>query len=102
MADMLTLVAYLKAKPGLEEEMRQKLLSLVGPSRKEAGCIDYDLHRSNDDPGFFLFYENWRSQKDLDDHFEMPYLKEFMATIGDLLAEDIDIKFYTMLSERSR
>lgn len=101
MADMLTLVAYLKAKPGNEEETKQTLLSLVGPSRKEAGCIDYHLHQSDDDPGLFFFYENWRSKQDLDDHFEMPYLKEFMATIGNLLAEEIDIKFFTMLSDRN-
>jgi len=67
-SEQVTLVAYLKPRPGKEAETRELLLSLVGPTREEAGCIDYHLHRSNTEPCVFLFYENWRSQKDLDDH----------------------------------
>ena len=101
-AGMTTLVAYVKAKPGKEAELKQVLLGLVGPTRKEAGCIDYHLHVSDDDPRTFLFYENWRTRKDLDEHLEMPYLKAFIARHPELLDGDIPLHFYTMLSERPR
>lgn len=99
---MTTLVAYVKAKPGKEAELKKTLMGLVGPTRKEVGCIDYHLHVSDDDPRLFLFYENWRSRKDLDEHLKMPYLVEFFGKREHLVEGDIPLHFYTMLSERPR
>lgn len=100
MSEQVTLVAYLKPRPGKEDETRELLLSLVGPTRDEAGCIDYHLHRSNEDPCVFMFYENWRSQKDLDEHLGLPHLKALFAKKDELLSEDITIELFTMTSTR--
>jgi quinol monooxygenase YgiN len=98
--DIVTVVAYLTPRPGKEDETQDLLLSLVEPTRKEPGCIDYDLHRSNDDPCVFLFYENWRKKEDLDEHLTMPHLQPLFDRKDDLLAKDIDVKIYTMASTR--
>jgi quinol monooxygenase YgiN len=101
-AQMVTLVAYLKAKAGKEAELRKTLMGLVGPTRKEAGCINYHLHISQDDPRVFMFYENWRSKPDLDAHLKMPYLADFFGKRETLLEGEIDLKLYTMISEMPR
>ena len=62
------LTAIVKAKPGQEDAVKEALLSLVEPTRKEAGCLCYNLHQSKSDPTMFMFYEQWASQKDLDAH----------------------------------
>ena len=49
-AKPLTVIAQIKAKPGKESRVRQELLSLVAPSRKDAGCLNYDLHQALDNP----------------------------------------------------
>jgi quinol monooxygenase YgiN len=49
--------------------------ALVAPTRAESGCINYDLHRSNDDPSVWMLYENWRSPDDLEQHFKRPTSK---------------------------
>jgi len=36
----LTVAAQIKTKPGKERLVRQELLSLVNPSRKDAGCLN--------------------------------------------------------------
>ncbi len=94
----VTVLARFKAKPGLEEQVKGEILSLVAPTRAEAGCINYDLHRSPADPALFILYENWVSMKDLEDHLAMPYLEAFKAKAGDLLAEPLDISFWEMIS----
>ncbi len=38
---------------------------------------------------------------DLEKHFEEPYLKAFFARKDELVEGEIDIKFYTMLSDRN-
>ena len=67
-ANTLTVIAQVKAKPGKEAEVRKELLSLVAPSRKDEGCLNYDLHQSADNPAEFLFHENWASRALLDKH----------------------------------
>ncbi|QPC41746.1 antibiotic biosynthesis monooxygenase [Kaustia mangrovi] len=98
MSEQVTLVAHIKAKAGQEEELGRRLTALVEPTRAEPGCINYDLHRLNDDGSVWMLYENWVSKAALDAHFKMPYLEAFIASKDELLAEDMDIKLYSMAS----
>ena len=93
----VTVLALLRAKPGLEEEVKRELMALQGPTRSEEGCINYDLHQSKEDPSRFMFYENWKSQEDLDKHLQMPYLTAFREKAGDLLAEPTRITLHKMI-----
>jgi len=57
-----TVVATFEARPGKEIELRNALVGLVAPTRQEAGCLNYDLHVSTEDPRRFLFHENWTTK----------------------------------------
>jgi quinol monooxygenase YgiN len=93
-AKSLTVVARVKAKPGKEAEVRKELLSLVGPSRKDPGCINYDLHQAVDNPALFLFHENWTSKAHLDQHLQKPDLQALLARVGQLVAEPPEITLW--------
>jgi quinol monooxygenase YgiN len=86
-AKTLTVLAQIKAKPGAEGQVRQELLSLVAPSRQDAGCINYDLHQAQDNPALFLFHENWASKAHLDAHLQKPDLQAVLARVGQMAAE---------------
>jgi quinol monooxygenase YgiN len=90
----LTVVAQVKAQPGKEAEVRQLLLSLVAPSRKDAGCLDYDLHQATDNPTMFLFHENWTSKAHLDAHLQKPDLQAVLAKVAKLVAEPPQITLW--------
>lgn len=94
----LTVVAHVHAKKGKEEETRKMLMALVEPTRREAGCLNYDLHQSDDDPALFVFYENWTAKAALDAHLTTPHVQNVLARAGELLASPPDIKTYTMIS----
>ena len=95
----VTVLAFFKAKPGMEATVEQAIRALVEPTRQEAGCINYDLHRSSDDGSLFMLYENWVSKKVLDEHLNMPYLRDFLAKADAILAQPVDIKLWDMLTE---
>ncbi len=80
----LTVVAKLKAKNGREEQLGRMLRSLVEPTRAEEGCINYDLHRSHEDPGLLIFYESWESRPVWEAHMTSPHLVEFGEKQGAL------------------
>ena len=90
----LTVIAQIKAKPGKESSVRQELLSLVAPSRKDAGCLNYDLHQALDNPAMFLFHENWTSEAHLERHLQKPDLKAVLTRIGQLAAEPPQITLW--------
>ena len=93
-ANSLTVVATCKAKPGQEAALRHELLALIPITRKEPGCLNYDLHQAADNPGLFLFHENWTSKQHLDDHLARPHLQAFLAKAGELLAEPPQITLW--------
>jgi len=83
----LTVIAIIKAKPGNEAEVRAALLALVPITRKEPGCLNYDLHVSTENSGHFAFHENWASRQHLDDHLARPHLVALAARGAELFAE---------------
>jgi len=89
-------VATVKAKPGQEEAVKESLLSLVEPTRKEPGCICYNLHQAKDDKTQFMFYEQWASKEALDAHGKTPHLQ----ALGEKLKDRVEkggMTFYELL-----
>ena len=80
----LTVVAKLKAKSGSEEKLFGMLRDLVPTTRAEKGCITYDLHRSVEDPGTFIFTESWETRPLWEDHMKAPHLVAFGERQGDV------------------
>ena len=94
----VTVLARFRAKTGKDSDVLRAITSLIAPTKAEEGCINYDLHRAQDDPGLFLLYETWRDRQDLDDHLATPYLREFLEKAPELLAEPVDISLWDMLA----
>lgn len=88
----VTVVATFQARPGKETELRAALMGLLAPTRKEAGCLNYDLHQAPDDPTKFLFHENWTSKADLDAHLQSPQIKALVQRMDALCEGFPEIK----------
>jgi quinol monooxygenase YgiN len=99
MPEKVTVVARIQAQAGKEDEVRQELLRLVTETRKEQGCLNYDLHQLPGDSAQFLFYENWTSQAHLDAHAKSPHIQVFRARGPELLAAPTEITLWRMVSQ---
>lgn len=97
MGKQITVIARLKAKPGLESRLEELAKGLIEPTRAEAGCINYVLQRDLEDPAVYYFYENWRSQEDLDLHFQTPHIRRVMEIAPEILAEPLKLTKLEML-----
>ena len=86
----LNLIARFKAKPGREADLHAILDAMVAPTRAEPGCINYDLHRSQDDASRFVLYEGWRGKADLDAHMAAPHFTRMLRQLEDVVAEHGD------------
>ncbi len=97
----LTNIAFIRAQSGKSDVLGEWLNNLAEPSRQEPGCINYDVHRSLDDPNIWCVYENWRSKADLDAHFELTHMKEFIAAIPTVVEGALDLHYLSMTTEPS-
>lgn len=96
-AGAVILTAMVKAKPGQEEAVKEALMSMVEPTRKEPGCLCYNLHQSKADPTLFMFYEQWASQDALDAHGKTPHMKALGGKLKDKTDKGGGVVFYELL-----
>ena len=81
----LTVIARLKAKEGKEDALQQVLMGLLAPTRAEKGCVFYDMHKSADEAGLFMFTEEWETRPLWDDHMKSAHLQAFSARQDELV-----------------
>jgi quinol monooxygenase YgiN len=84
--DAVTLIVLLRAREGQETILEAELRGMVGPTRKEDGCLRYDLHRSVDTPGALLLHEVWESREAHTEHTHSPHFLRWNARKDALLA----------------
>jgi quinol monooxygenase YgiN len=82
---MITAVGICRAKKGQEEELGRRMKQLVAPTSTEAGCVRYDLYRSETDPAIWVFFEQWQSVAALDAHVQSAHFQAFLAAKDDVL-----------------
>ena len=82
----VTLVVTLRAKEGQHILLEAELRALINPTRKEEGCLQYDLHRCADQPGTFLFHEVWETRDHHTAHTRTPHYLRWNARKDALLA----------------
>ena len=92
------LVGSARARPGLADALEARLVSLVGPTRLEAGALAYHVHRDRADRDLFVFYEAWRDIAALRAHFTQPHIVAFLADRGDYLEGDLEVRWLRMSS----
>ena len=93
----LRVIAKVKARPDKVDELRSVLSSLVEPTRKEPGCLSYNLLQNNEDPTDFALVEEWESKNALESHIAAKHFRDAQAKLAGLVAAKADIRLYHLV-----
>ena len=93
----IRVVARVVARSDKVEEVKSVLLGIIELTRKEEGCIVYELLQNQEDPTDFTFVEEWGSQELLNAHLASPHLAEASSQLKGLVAAESDIRVYRLL-----
>lgn len=96
MNDEFICVAEFTAKDGKADLLHAALSLLIEPTRKEAGCLRYELHQSLDNPHMFIMLEKYKNKAAFDFHVNQPYLVDFKNSRREL-CESVSAKFYKLV-----
>jgi quinol monooxygenase YgiN len=81
----VTLTVIVRAKESQELLLEAELRALVAPTRREEGCLQYDLHRSAELAGQFFLHEVWASREHHAAHARTPHFLRWNARKDALL-----------------
>jgi quinol monooxygenase YgiN len=95
---MLVVVAVMKAKAGMEQEMEKALRDMIPKVETEKGTLTYTLHRAKKESGKFLMYEKYPDKEALKEHSSTPHFAELFGKIGPMLDGAPIIDMYEDLS----
>src|ERR1700752_3583436 len=83
--DAATLLVILRPREGQDIFLEAELRALISPTRKENGCLRYDLYRSAEGPVAYLLYEIWESREHLAAHTKTDHFLRWNARKDSLL-----------------
>ena len=83
------MVAIAETTADKAEQLKSVCMGLIEPTRKEVGCISYELYQDTVNPGKFTFIENWQSKEHLDVHLKTPHLVAAGEAFGKIVTKDL-------------
>jgi quinol monooxygenase YgiN len=81
--------------PEKQLEVMQTLLSMIGPTGKETGCLSYAVFCDIEDKSLFSLLEEWETREDLDHHIRSHRFGVLLGTKA-LLCEPPKIHIHTV------
>jgi quinol monooxygenase YgiN len=78
----------------VEEALRE----VMGPSREEAGCLDFHLFRSMRDPRLFFIHSRWVHEAAFQQHAALPHTDHFLKKVDALLDQPREVSRTRMIA----
>ncbi len=94
---MIVLAVTWVAKVGREEEVKALFSKLTEESRKESGCLMYQVHRHCNEPRRFLIYEQYKDDAALEAHRSAPHFLQYAKKDLPRLADRVEAHLYEPL-----
>jgi len=93
----VTLAVILRPRDGQELMLEAELRALIAPTRKEAGCLCYDLHRSAEGPVAYLLHEIWETREHHTAHTRTGHFLRWNAR-KDALISSREVGFWKQIA----
>ena len=90
-----TMLVTLQIKDGKEKAFEEAFLEAQKGTKKEKGCIAYEINRDTDHPEVFVLIEKWKNIDGLADHLKEEHTTKLLKLFGDMV-EKSSIKVYTV------
>lgn len=81
---MITIVAKNSIKPGKTEEFKALAERLINESRKERGCISYNLYEDSSNGNILTFIEVWENGEAINLHNSSEHFTSIVPKFGEL------------------
>jgi quinol monooxygenase YgiN len=93
---MLKVVSKAGVKEDKVDEYKRLVAELAVDSRKESGCISYQLLQDTEDQKILTFVEEWKDKDAFDFHTNTEHFKRIIPTLRQY-REKSEVNFYNVV-----
>ncbi len=86
---MHSIALTIKINPEMRKEYIEVTKLHIQNSKKERGCILFEVFESHDEPNTFLYMEAYKTQEDFEFHSDRIYLAKYRAKLNSMLVKPI-------------
>lgn len=94
---MVKVVARNFAKAEKFHEIIELYRELVELTRKEKGCIKYELYQDENNPDILTMIEEWQSREALEEHFKAEHFVRIIPNVKKYMLKETDLNIYNKL-----
>lgn len=94
---MIDATIRITVPPEKRKEVLQTIMEILGPIRREQGCVSCNCCVDIEVENILFFIEEWRSREDLDGHLRSSHFGILLGTMK-LLTKEPEIRFNTIAS----
>jgi quinol monooxygenase YgiN len=95
---MVVLAVTWMAKAGRETEVAGLFSKLTDESRKESGCVMYQVHRHRTESRRFFIYEQYKDDAALEAHRAAPHFLQYVKKELTKVADRVEGHLYEPLA----
>jgi len=97
-----SVIAIHHAMPGRADAYEQRMMADLEMTRAEPGALQFHIHRDRANMDRFVIYEAWKDITALRDHFQKPYVQQFVADTAEYVDRNMETQWLVMASPYSR
>ena len=90
------LFVTIKAKAGQEKELEAAFAPCIAATKKEAGCLAYELNRDPDEPTTYVMFEKFKNVAALEAHLKQDHTTKLLKALEPLTDGELKAKVYTV------
>ena len=99
---MITIVAKSLIKQGKTEEFKILAQKLINESRKESGCISYNLYEDSNNCNILTFIEEWENKDVINIHNNSEHFTSIVPKFADLRESNTEINLYKTVQQNNK
>jgi len=96
MTERVVVVGHIHALSAYRGELQNLLRNAQLDVREQTGCLSAGFAAALDDPGTYLFVQEWEDQAALEAHYATESFGRFQHEIGPMLARPSDVQWHTV------
>ena len=93
---MITIVAKSVLKEGKVEDFKVITRELIEASRKEAGCISYNLYQDVENHKILTFIEEWENLEAIERHNASEHFNRIVPQMSELREGPSEVNLYQL------
>jgi len=92
--NMVTIIAKSIVKVGMKDNFKKVAAELIASSRKEEGCISYNLYEDINNKNVLTFIEEWKDEDTIKLHNKSEHFTRIVPELAKYREEKPEINLY--------